>query len=364
MLEKHKKLIIGLVAFLVVANIIYYIYAGWGLITVKVTDAPLGKVIKSIEWQGWVKIYSSLDPDTKVTMNVDHVPLAEAMATLAVNVNGQWKLGFFAAPTAAEVKQQIAAFQAGSDKRGKDDDVKIYTYPTMLDMIAADSEASASDPREQSWPGMKPAPATPPPAPAAGDGNASPDASASPKEQDKSEEDPHSVRHYLKAFAKAADIWIMVPKSWEATVPADPAPNSSIAGAVSQLVKSAGGSVTQAIILRSSGGPRGIVSDGGRGGGNFYDDDDQWNAMTDRIRNAIKGLPPEEREDATSELENENSFRKSMKSVDPKLRKELTRKHVMEKMARMGGRMARMAPEKRAQMYQRMVAARIAVTGH
>jgi hypothetical protein len=37
-----------LLGMLVVANIAYYFYENWGLITVKVTDAPLAKVIHSI----------------------------------------------------------------------------------------------------------------------------------------------------------------------------------------------------------------------------------------------------------------------------------------------------------------------------
>ena len=59
------KWIFGL---LIIANIVNYLYSNWGLVTVKVNDAPLSKVIRSIEWQGWVKIYTNLPPDTIVTM--------------------------------------------------------------------------------------------------------------------------------------------------------------------------------------------------------------------------------------------------------------------------------------------------------
>src|SRR5476649_1667288 len=76
-----------IISLLVLANIASYLYSNWGLVTVKVTDAPLSKVIRSIEWQGWVRIYTNLPLDTKVTMYADHVPLAEAMETLAVNVD-------------------------------------------------------------------------------------------------------------------------------------------------------------------------------------------------------------------------------------------------------------------------------------
>ena len=78
--------------FLIVANIVYYFYSNWGLVTVKATDVPLSKIISSIEWQGWVKIYTNLPLDTKVTMFVDHVPLAEAMETLALGILGKLSL--------------------------------------------------------------------------------------------------------------------------------------------------------------------------------------------------------------------------------------------------------------------------------
>ncbi len=85
---RNRYVLCGIIfVVLILANIIVQIYDNWGLITVKVTDAPLGKVIKSIEWQGWVKICTNVPLDTKVSIYVDHVPLAEAMETLAANVS-------------------------------------------------------------------------------------------------------------------------------------------------------------------------------------------------------------------------------------------------------------------------------------
>ena len=77
----------AILALLVLANIVNYLYWNWGLVTVKVKDAPLSQVIKSIEWQGWVTIYTNLPGDSKVSMWVDHVSLAEAMETLANTVD-------------------------------------------------------------------------------------------------------------------------------------------------------------------------------------------------------------------------------------------------------------------------------------
>ncbi len=196
-INKWGAILIGLI----LANIVYYFYTNWGLVTVKVTDAPLSKVISSIEWQGWVKIYTNLPLDTKVTMYVDHVPLAEAMESLSANVDvpppadgddnarpnrnrpdrlggfaggslpvggaagtpaaggpgtpggppggrgggfgrAQWNLAFFVAPTSSDVQQEIREFQAADPGS----DTKVFTYGTQIQMIANDDIASTPRP--------------------------------------------------------------------------------------------------------------------------------------------------------------------------------------------------------------------------
>jgi hypothetical protein len=352
----------GIVAVLLLANIISYLCSGWGLITVTVKDAPLGQVIKSIERQGWVTIYTDMPLDTKVSMYVEKVPLAEAMETLTANLGGtdaegkrvpsaEWKLGFFAAPTSAAVKQEIRNFQAGS----LGDDTKIYSYATPLQMLAsgnsdADSDLPAADPRLQSWPGYHPPPT--PPAPAANavgpDGQAQ-DAPAPPPP-------PSTVQDYLHAFAEEADILIMAPDAWAPNVPA-PAPNSSIIHAVKNLVGRAHGSVELAIVLRSrerrpggGGGQRG----GGAGG------DTGWAYMEDRMSNAIQGLPEDARPGATAQLAQEVKFQKDVQAAAPDQRMAMMRQHFMN---RMGQNNWRRSPEKRAQMYARAVANRQSARG-
>ena len=236
----------AIIALLILANIINYLYWNWGLVTVKVTDAPLtGKVIKSIEWQGWVTIYTNLPGDAKVTMWVDHVPVAEAMKTLCGNITMPprdlppgvspgprtppapgvkdasgpldgvyWNLGFFVAPSAAEVKEEIRAFQEST----WNNTTKIYNFPTPLQLVITQDDVLAADPCAQSWPGIKPsalpapappAPPTPPPAAApATDGQA-----AAPVAPPAPPPVP-TVQTYLRAFAREADIWIMSPTAW------------------------------------------------------------------------------------------------------------------------------------------------------
>ena len=385
---------------LIVANVGYYFYSNWGLVTVKVKDAPLKQVISSIEWQAWVKIYSNLPADTKVTMYADHVPLAEAMESLAANVdlpplpddgtqprrnrgfggadgsstnnapalaqNGgqagpppggfgaggpggpgaggppggrggggggfgrraEWNLAFFVGPTSADVKEEIAQFQAGDP----DIDAKVFTYNTQLQTIASDTVVSAPDPHTQSWPGYT----APPPAP------------VDPNQTDTTPpaNTPPNVQTYLEGFARSANIWIMSTGSWTPNVANPPAPNSSIISAVKNFVSNSHGVVTQALVLRT-----GRV--GPRGGGSDFGNDDAW---ADRMRNAITGLPPDERPDALDQLNQEVQFRKEIAGLPPEQRRPRMMAHFAERM--LYADRSRVSPEKRAKMYSRMIAMR------
>ncbi len=396
-----------IVGLLILGNIGYYFYSNWGLVTVKVTDVPLSKVIRSIEWQGWVKIYTNLPLDTKVTMYADHVPLAEAMETLAANVdvpapdpdddnsarpnrdrsasagnrpgsfagfipggggpNGagapggaaggrggfggrraEWNLAFFVAPTAAEVQQEIREFQSNDP----DDSSKIYTYGTQVQLIASDSLTTAPDPRLQAWPGVKPVdpsatqvPAPPAP-PADGTPTAATTSQAGNDPVDPPANTPPTIQTYLQDFAQASNIWIMAPASWASEVSSAPPPNSSIIRAIENFVNGSHGAVTEAFVLRAGrGGSRGGAVAGG---------DDAW---ADRMRNAINGLPPDERADALEQVTQEVKFRKDLRALPPEQRRQRMIQHMMERML-YGERLSRLSPEKRAKVYQRMLSMR------
>jgi uncharacterized membrane protein YgcG len=374
---------LALLALLIVANIINYFCSGWGLITVKVKDAPLGQVIKSIERQGWVTIYSNIDPQSKVTMYCDHVPLPEAMETLSVNVeeppaadagngngNGgggrggrggglgggggaQWHLAFFVAPTSDQVKAEVRSFTDGADR--DDDSLRSYSFPTPLNMIS-DESTPVADPRLQTWPGVKLAPAPPPNA----DGTPATGPDGQPLQ---AEAAPTTVQGYLRSFAEGADVWIIAPTAWDSPVATAPPPDSSIAAAIRHFVSRANGSVTEAIILRGreqrlAGGdrPRGGGGGGFRGGGLDLD------MMENRVDNAINGLPKEMQPAARAKLADEKQTQKEMATLPFEERRQKMMSHFIE--LRMNGdNNWRRSPEKRAQMYARLVNNRIAATG-
>jgi hypothetical protein len=351
--ENRLKIGAAIIAVLLVANFIIHVIWNWGLVTIKVTNAPIGQVIRSIERQGWVTIYSNIDPQTKISMYVDHVTLPEAMVSLAANSDAQWHLGFFVAPTSAGVKEEIRTFTEDADRNN--DSVSTYSFQTPLEMIS-DETTSIADPRLQVWPGFKLPPAPPPPPPDA-DGTA--DAAPAPEP----EVAPTSVQGYLRAFAREADIWVMAPASWDPAVAIAPPASSSISGAIRHFVSGAHGSVTQALILR--GRPPRLTGDGERrprSGGGFRGAGMDMTMMEDRMDNAINGLPAAQRPAMRETLRTEVQFQKEVRQAPRELRRSMWMKHMADhQLGNDNG--FRRSPEKRAQMYARLVSNRSAAQG-
>lgn len=117
MLNTRVLFLTGVAAVLAVVMIWKWV-AGWGDVTVKVHDAPLAKVIKSIERQGGVKISTNADPATPVTMLVEKVPAYEAIDTLAIAIDGDARLAYVAAPSDRQIKDVLAAFAGGNNPGG------------------------------------------------------------------------------------------------------------------------------------------------------------------------------------------------------------------------------------------------------
>lgn len=371
MFDRKKSIVGGLLVFLLVANIVNDYWSNWGLVTINARDEPIGKVIKSIEWQGWVKIYSNIDPMMKITMRCDRVPLPEAMETLTANVEyppppgsatapgatggggmrgggfggAQWHLGFFVGPTSGEVKSEIRTFLNDADR--DDDSLKTYSYGAPVAMLG-DEASSVPDPRKQVWPGLK-MPSAPAIDPASLFGGAAP----------APETPPDSVQGYLRAFARQSDIWIMAPASWDPPVKNAPPASDSLISALRRFVSRANGSVTEGIILRGR-PPRAVAQNRGggfRGGGGF-----DLGMMEDRVENAINGLPPEAQPAARAKVADEKQRMKEWSHLPPDQMMQAMRTHFME-MRMNGDNSWRRSPEKRAKMYSRLVSNRMAATG-
>src|SRR5438552_3856579 len=101
--------LVSLAVILVTGRIAWSIWSGWGLITVHAKAEPLGKVIAQIERQGGVTLRTDLKSDTQVTMNVEKVPLTEALETLATVTDARWRLAYFMADDKTKITSAIGS---------------------------------------------------------------------------------------------------------------------------------------------------------------------------------------------------------------------------------------------------------------
>jgi len=84
--------------------------------------------------------------------------------------------------------------------------------------------------------------------------------------------------------------------------------------------------------------------------------------MEDRMDNAINGLPASARPAAREQLQTEVQFQKEVRQAPRERRREMWRQHMLDR--RMGNDNSwRRSPEKRAQMYTRVVSNRMAAQG-
>jgi hypothetical protein len=112
-----KRSILAALAVLAVA-LAWHIYSGWGLVTLHVTDAPLGKVLASINRQGGIEIITNLDPSTPVSLDVYRVPPTEALDIVSVRTESSWRAGYLGAPARNAIDAALASFRASKPADG------------------------------------------------------------------------------------------------------------------------------------------------------------------------------------------------------------------------------------------------------
>ncbi len=140
----RNRWLLTTVVLLLAANVVWHIYARWGLITVHANPLPLSDVIRSIERQGGISLRTNLPPDTAVTMNVNHVPLSEALETLSVVTESNWRLNYVVGPTKNDVLQAVGTLSAGQSPEGW----KTEYFPIRQIL---DEEFVLPDPRRDKW---------------------------------------------------------------------------------------------------------------------------------------------------------------------------------------------------------------------
>lgn len=331
---------------LLAANIIWRVYAGWGLITVHADAQPLTAVIASIQRQAHVTIKTDLPADTNVTMHVNKVPLTEALETLAAVTDARWRLAYFLAADSGAVRGAVADFSAG-----KLPDGWRQIYLPMPGMLVAGEDAPMPDPRTDPWTVKPPAEAT--------------------------------LQGYLEEAAKNVNAAFLLPESWNPPVKSQPR-SGAISSTLPKLASAVGGKSEELFLLTSGqrgrrGGPQG---DGGgeqadgaplQPGRSLAANDSgrprmDPDALAERMQSEINRLPSDQRAAAQAQFNKDRDFWKSLRDLPPEQRREKVQEYMNDpaNQQRMEDRQARgdarRTPQQRLQRYQRYVQRKQAAT--
>jgi len=328
----RQKLLLGVAAVLLIVCVWKWI-AGWGLVTVHVTGEPLSKVIRSIERQGGIEIVTSADLSTSVTMNVDKVPPADAVDTLAARLDGSWSVAYVAGPTKADITAGLAALSSS----GPNQDFRTFGFGMGGGGGMFDVSDTTIDPRKVFW-----------------------KVSVSEDKQ---------LHSYLEQITMKTGVMAVAPAAWNPPVTQTPA-GGKAASAIRSLVHSVRGDVKEVFVIRvwnrdqfadrgatgqrgTDGGMGGGRPDGGFGGaGGRREFRPEW--MEERAMARIAQLPTAEQEQAKKDFQDMRAFFEQMRNLPEDQRRTAMENFfnspaVQERMAdREAARAEKSGPERRA----------------
>ena len=297
-----------------------------GLITLSFTDAPVAKVISSIERQGHVRVGTNVPPETPVTIHMKKVPLMDALETLSVRLEGDLRAVYAGAPTKTQAASALEELKTGK----RSDQWAVAWFPSM-GMFAPDTPP---DPRLLA---VKPE---------AGEKN--------------------DLQSALQQVAMKSGVMTAVPRDWNppAKMPTKPAPAASV---VKDLIHASGGQVQEGFLIvvrdRSEGGGRGGPPgqggpDGGGGppGGPRSVRDGMNPAwLAQRAEAVIAQLPPDEQKTARADFDAARKFFEEARALPDDQRRDkmaeyMNRPEVQDRMEqRQAARDARQSPAQREQ---------------
>jgi hypothetical protein len=331
MVNRNQILVI-LTVVLLFGAIAYHVWADWGLVTIHASKEPLNKVIASIERQGHARIETDLPGDVPVDMNVDKVPLTDALETLSVLTNSRWRLLFFAAADKATLKTGETAWFKGQ----RPADWRMISFPFAAGPVNDDDpDAAPLDPRGDLY-----TPKTNAPAP---------------------------VQTFFTEAAALTNAGFAFPTAWNPTVTTT-VKSGVVDHVVPKLISYAHGKEDELFYL-SAGGPGG---GGGRfagGGGGGPDMQLDPSLFEQRIQNEINRLPPEERADAQTNFDAEKAFRASLANMSDDERRAAFMAHMQDpavqdaRAAQQDAREGRMSHDQRTQRFANYVTRKLTITG-
>jgi len=227
MRDRNAYLLVSLVVLLASWGL-WHLFAGWGLVTLDVRDAPVDRVLASITRQGGIDIASNLPPGTTVSLKVKRVSPVEALDIVAVRTDSSWRLAYLGAPDRAAIEAALNAFRLGNQDNGWTS----YGGGGNFSSIAAES-GQALDLRGAVW--------TP-----AGTGD---------------------LPTLLRQAADETGVMLAAPTDWQPSVAAPP--TGAVAKTVPALFRRAGGTAREVFLLRAQPSRDDNAEGGSWGGGGW-----------------------------------------------------------------------------------------------
>ena len=305
---------------LITANVAYFVWARWGLITIHAEQKPLSEIIRSIEKQGHVVVKTNLDPSTPVRIHLDLVPAAEALETLAAVTDARWRLTYIFAPAKAGISTYLGKIATGERPEGW----RTVYYP--LPSIAESDDDSVPDPRKDTWTVQAPTEKT--------------------------------LGAYLEQGGQSVSASFVVPEDWNPAITGKL--SSGRIGAVARKLASAAKGQMEEIFLLQ--GNRGGARDGERGDGpRWAGRGGNREGMLARMKAEIAKLPPEKQAAAQTELDERQAMFAGVRDLPPeerraKMEEVFSHPAMQERMEkRDNARDSRSSPEQRMKRAQRYV---------
>ena len=312
-MQSNRKTILRVTAGVVLVLAAVWYFWPDGLITLDFNNAPVSKVISSIERQGHVRIGTNVPPETPVTIHIKKATLIDAMETLSVRVEGEVRVVYAGASTKAQAAAALVELASGK----RSDQWAVAWFPSM-GMTAVD---------------IPPDPRSLPVKPEAGEKN--------------------DLQSALQQVAMKSGVMTAIPSDWNPTarMPSKTAPAASI---VKQLISSSGGQVEESFLIIARGG-RDRAQGGPPGGQRFGREGMNPEWMAQRAEAAIAQLPPEERQAAKADFDSMKKTFDEIRALPEdqrraKMEEVMNRPDVQDKMAaRQDSRDTRQSPQQREQ---------------
>ena len=138
-------LLVSTVLLLLVGNIAYRVWKGWGLITIHATDAPLSEVIRQVEKKGSVTIRTNMDPAKKISLHVVRAPLAYVLEVLGNVSDSRLQLAYYFGPDSGTIETALSAAASGQRPEGW------KSWQLELRGMGPGDDEGTSDPRTDTW---------------------------------------------------------------------------------------------------------------------------------------------------------------------------------------------------------------------